>query len=185
MPFTICLLQQLLAHQCIVDLIISRAGILTFKQEMHISLSGNPGKARDILIANYALTNTNNLYVYNNEDWYAPIASGSSVNPHMIICPCSMATLGKIANSIGEDLISRAADVTLKERKNLVIVPRETPLSTLHLINMTTLSKLGVCIIPPIPAFYTHPQTIDDIIYFIVNRILDQVQVKTELRQRW
>lgn len=185
MPIAIYLLKELLNNGAIVDLIISDDGIITFKQEMQISLSSNPDKTKEILVTKYALMNPDKLHVYNNANWYAPIASGSSVNEHMIICPCSMATLGRVANAIGEDLISRAADVCLKERKNLVIVPRESPLGTLHLTNLLTLSGLGVCILPPVPAFYTHPKSIDDIISFIVNRILDQVQIKAKLAIRW
>ena len=96
-----------------------------------------------------------------------------------------MATLAKVAGGIGDDLICRAADVILKERKNLIIVPRETPLSSIHLANMLKLSDLGVSIIPPVPAFYTLPKTLDDVINFIVSRIMDQAGVNNDLTKRW
>ena len=181
MPLMICLLQQLLIANCTV----SQAGMITFHQEMNLALSANPEHVKDILTREFDLVNIDMLNVYSIKDWYAPMASGSSVSDTMIVCPCSMATLGKIAAGIGEDLIVRAADVVLKERKNLILVPRETPLSAIHLENMLKLSRLNVAIIPPVPAFYTHPQSVDDIVKFIVSRILDQAQIKNDLVGRW
>jgi 4-hydroxy-3-polyprenylbenzoate decarboxylase len=152
---------------------------------MHFNLPTAPHKIHEILVDELQLANSNNLTVYAVKDWFAPIASGSSVDDVMIICPCSMATLAKVAGGIGDDLICRAADVILKERKNLIIVPRETPLSSIHLANMLKLSDLGVSIIPPVPAFYTLPKTLDDVINFIVSRIMDQAGVNNDLTKRW
>ncbi len=185
MPFATVLLQELLAHDCTVHLVISQAGILTFNQEINFNLPSSPSKIYEILVHKLNLVNANKLSVYGVKDWFAPIASGSSVDDVMIVCPCSMATLAKIANGIGDDLICRAADVVLKERKDLIIVPRETPFSSIHLTNMLKLAQLGVSIIPPVPAFYTLPKTIDDIINFIVSRILDQAQISNNLSKRW
>jgi flavin prenyltransferase len=184
-PIAFTLLQQLLKHKCNVHLVISAAGVVTVKQEVEISLSANPNKTKESLVDKLDLVNDKNLHVYTNNDWYAPIASGSSVSDAMVICPCSMATLGKVANGIGDDLICRASDVILKERKNLVLVPRETPLNAINLENMQRLATLGVSILPPMPAFYTHPKTVQDIIDFIVSRILDQLDIKNDLSKRW
>ncbi|MDQ5922280.1 MAG: flavin prenyltransferase [Pseudomonadota bacterium] len=184
-PIAFTLLKQLLAAQCSVHLIITKAGIVTIKQETKVSLSANPLSCRNILVEHLSLINADSLSVYTNDDWFSPVASGSSVDEAMVICPCSMATLGKIANGIGDDLLSRAADVILKERKNLIIVPRETPLSVIHLANMQTLAQLGVCILPPTPAFYTHPASVEDMINFIVGRILDQLSIDNQVVKRW
>ncbi len=184
-PLAFKLLQELINSQIEVSLIISQAGLITIKQECDVSLSSNPNVTHEILVKYLDLQHKDKLRVYGINDWFAPIASGSNVDNAMVICPCSMATLGKLTAGIGDDLLLRAADVILKERKNLVIVPRETPLSTIHLENMHKLSLLGVCILPPVPAFYTHPTSITDIINFIVCRILDQLGVENNLSLRW
>lgn len=185
MPYAVQLLRQLLLLNYQVNLIISKAGIITFHQELDIALAANPQQLKAKLISNLALTNLDNLNVYSIDDWYAPMASGSSVDSAMVICPCSMATLGRIAHGIGEDLIARSADVILKERKNLVLVPRETPLSAIHLENMLKLARLGAAIIPPVPAFYTRPKTVDEMVDFVVSRILDQLGIINSLAKRW
>ena len=181
------LINMLLRNDYYIDLVITKAGIVTINEELDLVLSNNllQNKKNIFIYLNNLshdkiFNNEHNLFddklsIYNNYDWYAPIASGSSVNSHMIICPCSMATLGKIANGIGDDLLCRATDVILKERKNLIIVPREMPFNSIHLANMLKLSQMGVSITPPIPAFYTKPSTIQDIIDFIVGKILDQI----------
>ena len=184
-PIAFALLKQLLLHDCIVHLVISTAGIITAKQETDITLSGNPNQTKKILCSKLNLVAEDRLFVYSNNDWFSPIASGSSVSDVMIVCPCSMASLGKISGGIGDDLLIRAADVIMKERKNLILVPRETPLSAIHLENMLKLAKLSVSILPPVPAFYNHPTSIDDIILNLVSRILDQAQIKNNLTKRW
>ncbi len=184
-PIAFTLLKELLIHKVAVHLVISNPGIVTIKQEVAISLSSNPNTTKRELVQSLQLTNADNLFVYTNNDWYSPIASGSSVSDAMVICPCSMATLGKIANGIGDDLLIRAADVIIKERKNLVLVPRETPFSAIHLANMQQLATIGVSILPPVPAFYTHPKTIEDILNGIVSRILDQLNIQNNLSKRW
>ncbi|TXJ03055.1 MAG: UbiX family flavin prenyltransferase [Neisseriales bacterium] len=185
MPYALKLLSELLTRACLVNVVISKAGMLTLKQELDLTLSANIEQSRLKLIETLNLTNSGNLRLYAIADWFAPMASGSSVDDAMVVCPCSMATLGKIASGIGDDLISRSADVILKERKNLIIVPRETPFSTIHLENMLRLSRLGVAIVAPIPAFYNHPKTLDDVINFIVSRILDQLGINNSLTKRW
>lgn len=184
-PIAFSLLQQLLKNGCIVHLVVSKAGMITAKQETGISLSATPSKTKDSLVVNLKLENSENLYVYGNEDWYAPIASGSSVNDVTIVCPCSMATLGKIASGVSDDLLVRACDVAIKERKNLILLPREMPFSPIHLENMHKLALIGVSIMAPTPAFYTHPQTIQDVVDFFVSRILDQAGISNQLIKRW
>ncbi|MFN8769673.1 MAG: UbiX family flavin prenyltransferase [Neisseriaceae bacterium] len=189
-PIALTLLKELLSSKFIddinrINLVISQAGIITIKQEVGISLSANPNQIKEILVQELTLIRNDILYVYTNSDWYSPIASGSSVSDTMVVCPCSMATLGKIAAGIGDDLIGRAADVIIKERRNLILVPRETPLNAIHLSNMQRLAELGVSILPPVPAFYNHPKTIEDIINFIVSRILDQMGLDNKISIRW
>ena len=115
----------------------------------------------------------------------APISSGSFLTRGMIIAPCSMRTLGVIANGVGDNLIARAADVTLKERRKLVLLVREAPLNDIHLENMLKLSIMGVVILPPVPAFYNHPRTIDDIVNHVVQRTLDQFDIHIDVVERW
>ena len=123
--------------------------------------------------------------MFGREDWNAPVASGSNPADAMVVCPCSMGTLAAIAHGLSDNLIERAADVMLKERRKLILVPREAPFSTLHLENMLTLSKMDAVVLPANPGFYHHPQKVEDIIDFIVARILDQLGVPHELMARW
>ncbi len=123
--------------------------------------------------------------LYENDDFKAPPASGSAPYSAMVIIPCSMCSVGKIANGIAEDLLCRAADVSLKEGRKLIIVPRETPLNTIHLENLLKLSRMGVSVIPPSPGFYHHPQSIDDLIDFVVDRIFMQLRLSFRLLPEW
>lgn len=122
---------------------------------------------------------------YSEKNMGAAIASGSFQHDGMVIVPASMKTVAAIASGLGDDLIGRAADVTLKERRPLLLVPRETPLSQLHLSNLLTLAQMGVAIIPPIPAFYNQPKTIQDLVDHTVMKLLDQLHLKNELVPRW
>jgi len=124
-------------------------------------------------------------YFYSDSDLGATIASGSFLTDGMIIVPASMKTVASVAIGIGDNLISRAADVTLKEQRKLIIVPRETPLNTIHLENMTKLSKMGVQMIPPIPAFYNQPQTIQDLVDHQTMKELDALGIENEISGRW
>jgi 4-hydroxy-3-polyprenylbenzoate decarboxylase len=115
----------------------------------------------------------------------AEISSGSFITEGMVVIPCSMRTLGSIAHGYGEHLVHRAADVILKERRRLVLVTRESPLSEVHLENMLKLARMGVAIVPPMPAFYNHPKTINDIVNHIVVRVLDQFGIPAPFAKRW
>jgi 4-hydroxy-3-polyprenylbenzoate decarboxylase len=118
-------------------------------------------------------------------DQGAAISSGSFLTLGMVIAPCSMGTLGSIANGLADNLIHRAADVILKERRKLVLVVRESPVHEIHLENMLKLSRMGVVILPPVPAFYNHPQSLDDMINHVTMRILDQFDIHLEVMNRW
>ncbi len=123
--------------------------------------------------------------VHSQGDMGASISSGSFLTEGMVVIPCSMRTLAGIANGYGEHLVHRAADVILKERRRLVLVARETPLSQVHIENMLKLSRMGVVMLPPMPAFYNHPQTVDDIVDHIVARVLDQFGIAAPFAKRW
>jgi 4-hydroxy-3-polyprenylbenzoate decarboxylase len=122
---------------------------------------------------------------YRAHDQGAAISSGSFLTRGMVVCPCSVRTVAAIAHGTGDQLVHRAADVILKERRKLVLVVREAPLHDIHLENMLKLSRMGVVILPPVPAFYNHPRSVDDIVNHIVMRILDQFDIHVELRERW
>jgi 4-hydroxy-3-polyprenylbenzoate decarboxylase len=126
-----------------------------------------------------------NVYFYNPRDIGAKIASGSALFDGMVIVPCTMGTLGAIAHGICDNLIHRAADVTLKEGRKLVIVPRETPLSAIHLENMLSLTRVGARIVPAMPGFYHQPAQISDLVDMMVMKIFDQMGIRTDLVQRW
>jgi 4-hydroxy-3-polyprenylbenzoate decarboxylase len=123
--------------------------------------------------------------VHSQGDMGASISSGSFLTEGMVVIPCSVRTLGGIANGYGEHLVHRAADVILKERRKLVLVVRETPLSEVHLENMLKLARMGVVMLPPMPAFYNHPKTVEDVIDHIVMRVLDQFGIATPFAKRW
>ena len=124
-------------------------------------------------------------HFYQSGDQGAAISSGSFLTIGMIIAPCSMKTLGSIANGISDNLVARAADVVLKERRRLVLLTRESPLNDIHLENMLKLSRMGAVILPPVPAFYNHPQTIDDLVNHVVQRALDQLGIHIDVVSRW
>jgi len=136
---------------------------------------------------NYTLEQVRSLahVVHSPGDMGATLSSGSFITEGMVVIPCSVRTLGAIANGYGEHLVHRAADVVLKERRKLVLVVRETPLSEVHLENMLKLARMGVVMLPPVPAFYSHPQTLDDIVNHIVARTLDQFRIEAPFAKRW
>lgn len=124
-------------------------------------------------------------HFHDNKNFAAPIASGSFRVDSMVVLPCSMKTLSAIANGYSDGLLTRACDVMIKEEKKLILVPRETPLSAIHLENMLKLSRIGVSIVPPTPGFYNHPQTIEDIVLNMTGRILDMMAIDNNLVNRW
>jgi flavin prenyltransferase len=126
-----------------------------------------------------------NVKIFEQDNLFAPIASGSALADKMVLIPCSMGTLARVAQGISSNLIERSADAMIKEQRKLVIVPRETPLSPIHLENMLKLSRMGVHMIPAMPAFYHHPQSIDDLVDFVVSRVLDSIGLQHPIQKRW
>jgi flavin prenyltransferase len=184
MPYGMRLLECLLRGGQRVNLVYSQAAQIVAKQEMQLALPSRPQDAERMLRERIGAF-SGELRVYGRDDWYAPMASGSNPGNAMVICPCTMGTLGKIAGGISDDLITRAADVMLKERRPLILVPRETPFSTIHLENMLRLSQAGAVILPPNPGFYNHPQSVQEIVDFVVARILDHLGIAHELTTPW
>jgi len=178
-PYAIRLLQALTAAQRSVSLIVSKFGMRLLETEAGISsldtLRLAVGKdAWDSCVTNYA-----------NDDRGAAPASGSALTSGMIVCPCSMGTLSAISVGASRSLIERAADVTLKERRKLILVPRETPLSAIHLANMLRLTRAGAVVMPASPGFYHRPQQVSDLVDFVVARMLDHLEVEQKLVKRW
>lgn len=188
------LLEELLAAGNQVSLLISSAGFTVLEEECGLSWNGLPDEIDTHLQEYFApaismgLDSTDfepSLAYYTENDFFAPIASGSAAPDAMIVAPCSMGTLARIAAGLSGNLLERAADVMLKEGKPLLLLPRETPFSAIHLENMLKLARLGVRIIPAMPGFYSHPQTVADIVNFVVGKMLDQLGIEGELFKRW
>ncbi|MBI5658903.1 MAG: UbiX family flavin prenyltransferase [Nitrosomonadales bacterium] len=184
LPYSMRLLECLLASGQRVHLVYSQAAQIVAKQELDFTLPNRPQDAEKLL-GECMGEFSGELRVFGRDDWYAPMASGSNPGDAMVVCPCTMCTLGKIASGIGDDLITRAADVMLKEKRPLILVPRETPFSVIHLENMLKLSRAGAVILPPNPGFYHHPQSVRDVVDFVVARILDHLGVEHALVKRW
>ena len=184
LPYGLRLLECLLASEARVFLVYSPAAQVVARHELELTLPAQPHAATALLAERYR-ARPGQLTVFGREDWLSPIASGSNPADAMAICPCSMGTVGALAAGLADNLIERAADVMLKERRPLVLVPRETPLSTIHLDNLLQLARAGAVILPPSPGFYGHPQTIGDLVDFVVARVLDQLGVAHSLGPRW
>jgi 4-hydroxy-3-polyprenylbenzoate decarboxylase len=184
MPYGVRLVECLLAAGCRVWLLYSQVAQVVAKQELDWQLPGRPAEVEAELTARFAAA-PGQLRVFGREEWFAPPASGSNPPDAMVVCPCTMGSLAAIATGLSQNLIERAADVVLKEGRQLVLVPRETPLSAVHLENMLKLARLGVCILPANPGFYHHPQSVADLVDFVVARVLDQLGVAHQLMARW
>lgn len=185
LPYGLRLLECLLGAGCRVQLLYSQAAQIVARQELDFDLPSRPAETRAALLARFPAVDGEKLEVFGREEWFAPVASGSNPPDAMIVCPCSMGTLAAIAQGLSDKLIERAADVVLKEGRKLVLVPRETPFSAIHLENMLRLARAGAVILPPSPGFYHHPQSVQDIVDFVVARVLDQISVPHALMQRW
>lgn len=168
--YGIRLLQKLKQNKVETHLVITKWGQQTIREETDYTIE----KVRSLA-----------SFYYDEEEQGAAISSGSFKIKGMIIAPCSMKTLSGIANGYADNLIIRAADVTIKEKRKLILVTRETPLNAIHLENMLKLARLGVTIMPPVPAFYTRPRNVDDIVDSTVDRILDQFEIEDDSIKRW
>ena len=184
MPYGIRLLEMLLQEGKQVYLLYSKVAQIVAQQEMNLALPSSAKEAESFFSRQYQVPD-GQLRVFGREEWFAPVASGSNPADSMVICPCTMGTLAAIAAGLNQKLIERAADVMLKENRQLILVPREMPFSAIHLENMLKLVRSGAVILPANPGFYHHPQTVQDMIDFVVARILDHLGIIHTLIPRW
>ncbi|MBK1692170.1 flavin prenyltransferase UbiX [Ectothiorhodospira mobilis] len=178
------LLHCLLQAGVRVHLMVSEPGRLVAGLETDLTLPGAPADMERMLAGRFG-AGPGQLRVFGREQWTAPVASGSSAPDAMAICPCTTATLAAVATGASRSLIERAADVVLKERRRLVLVVRETPLSEIHLEHMLRLTRMGAVILPASPAFYHRPEGIEDLVDFVVARTLDHLGIHNDLIPRW
>lgn len=179
-------LQFLLENNYRVELVISESATKVAQDELALNLSLNPEILKEQVLSYLGLNNKKEwLKVWGHNDISASISSGSYRTEGMIIIPCSMGTIGAIAGGTSDNLITRASDVCLKERRKLILVPREMPLSTIHLENLLKLSKIGAVIAPASPAFYHSPKVISDTVDFVVGKVLDTFGINHDLFKRW
>ena len=177
------LVEELLCAEQQVTLLLSNAGRQVLAFETGLQLAEDTKECLAQLRKHFGADDR--LSHYTLSDFFAPIASGSSAPQAVVICPCSMGTVGRIAAGLSDNLLERVADVALKERRQLLLVPRETPFNQIHLGNLLRLSQAGAQILPAMPAFYQKPQSIDELVDFVVGKILDSLGVEHQLFRRW
>jgi flavin prenyltransferase len=184
MSYGLRLVECLVQSGTQIVLLYSQAAHIVAKQELDLVLPARPTDAEHAFSERFRAA-PGQLRVYGREDWYAPVASGSNPTDAMVICPCTTGTLAAIAAGLSDNLIERAADVSLKEKRTLVLVVRETPFSVIHLENMLALARAGAVILPANPGFYTRPASVEEIVDFIVARVLDHLHIGHDLMRRW
>ena len=184
MQYGLRLLECLLGQNVQVYLMISKAAQVVAATETNIKLPGTPDLQQAFLSDLYSAS-PGQLKVFGRENWFAPVASGSGAPAKMVVCPCSTGSLSAIAAGASNNLIERAADVALKERRDLILVPREAPYSEIHLENMLKLTRMGALVLPASPGFYHNPTSIEDLIDFVVARILTQLGFDQSLMPSW
>jgi 4-hydroxy-3-polyprenylbenzoate decarboxylase len=182
--YALRLLECLVKAEVEVFFMISQAAQLVVATETNLTLPPKP-QALEIFLTEHYGALPGQIRVFGKQDWMAPVASGSGAPSAMVVCPCSTGSLSAIATGASNNLIERAADVALKERRKLILVPREAPYSTVHLENMLKLSQMGAVILPASPGFYHQPASVEDLIDFVVARILNQLDIPQELLARW
>lgn len=178
------LLECLVKADCQIFMMVSRAARVVVATETDITLEGDAARMEDFLTNLYQAT-PEQIKVFELDQWMAPVASGSGSAGKMVICPCSMGTLSAVACGASNNLIERAADVALKERHKLIVVPRESPYSEIHLENMLKLTRMGAVMVPASPGFYNKPVSVEDMVDFVVARILSQLDIKQGLMPGW
>jgi 4-hydroxy-3-polyprenylbenzoate decarboxylase len=184
-PYGVRLLEVLLRAGRTVHLTLSPAAVQVVEQELGRRVRLDRFELRDLLGEAADAAAAGQVHYHDYRDFRAGIASGSFLTAGMVICPCSMGTAAAVAHGLSQNLIHRAADVHLKERRKLVLTPRETPLGVVQLRNLTLCAEAGAVVLPAMPAFYTRPQSLQDVIDFIVGRICDQLAVEHGLLRRW
>jgi flavin prenyltransferase len=177
------LVEELLKADYRVTLLLTRSGLEVLRYETGLNWEGSSSERKQLMRDYFG--GTSRLDHFDQADMFAPIASGSSAPNAMIVVPCSMGSAARIASGISDNLIERVADVMLKEGRRLIVVPRETPLNQIHLGNLLRLSQTGATILPAMPAFYHQPKSIDDLVTFVVGKVLDSLQIEHQLFQRW
>jgi len=183
-PYAMRLLQCLVAAELSVYVMVSKAAQVVFATETQWKLPGTPEKMQAYLREKLN-AKAGQIQVFGREQWFAPVASGSGRKGPMIVCPCSTGTLSAIATGASNNLIERAADVAIKEKRSLILVPRETPFSPIHLENMLKLANMGVTIMPASPGFYHGPESIEDLVDFMVARMLNHLGIEHTLMPLW
>ena len=182
--YALRLLECLVAQKVQVLVMISKAAQVVTAAETEIKLPGTPEAQESFLNELYGAAE-GQIRVFGRENWFAPVASGSGAPSSMVICPCSTGTLSAVATGASNNLIERAADVTLKERRKLILVPREAPYSEIHLEHMLKLTRMGAVVVPASPGFYHKPESVNDMVDFIVARILSQLDLQQDLMPAW
>jgi flavin prenyltransferase len=184
MGYGIRLLDCLIQAGCQVALLYSQVAQIVARQELDLALPSRPAEVAEALGRRFGAA-PGQLVAYGRDEWFAPVASGSNAPAALVVCPCTMGTLGAIAAGLAQNLIERAADVAMKEGRKLILVPRETPFSVIHLENMLRLARAGAVILPANPGFYHRPQRVEEVVDFVVARILDHLGVAHALLPRW
>lgn len=182
--YALRLIECLVAANYQIYLLCSSAAKVVFDTEVGLKIPSSPDAASQFFIERFS-AKPQQITVFGKEQWFSPVASGSAAPKQMIVCPCSTGTLAAIAQGMSDNLIERAADVVIKERGQLILVARETPFSTIHLQNMLSLSQNGVTIMPAAPGFYHNPESINDLIDFMVGRMLDHLGIEQSIMPRW
>jgi len=182
--YALRLLDCLIEQDRDVYLMVSQAGQVVLRMETDLEVPNRPQEA-ERFFTEYFGAEPGQIRVFGRQEWTAPVASGSNPPEAMVICPCTTGTLASIAAGVSSNLIDRAADVMLKERRKLILVVRETPFSVIHLENMLRLARAGATVMPANPGFYHRPASLDDLVDFLVARILDHLDVPHELTPRW
>ncbi|HCM46769.1 MAG TPA: aromatic acid decarboxylase [Colwellia sp.] len=182
--YALRLIECLISANYQLYILCSSAARIVLDTEVGVKIPGSPDAASKFLTEKYQAKDKQ-ITVFGKEQWFSPVASGSSAPKRMVVCPCSTGTMAAICHGMSDNLIERAADVVIKERGQLILMVRETPYSTLHLQNMLSLSQQGVTIMPASPGFYHKAETIEELIDFMVGRVLDHLSIEQDIMPRW
>lgn len=183
-PYGLRLLELLLRAEESVYLMLSAPGRLVVEMETGLKLPESADKAQSLLNEKYG-AQPGRLRLFGETEWAAPVASGTNAPKALVVCPCTAGTLAAMATGQSRNLIERAADVAIKEHRKLIVVPREMPLSAIHLENMLALTRLGVVVMPASPGFYHRPESVSEMVDFVVARVLDHLRIEHDLMPRW